>query len=394
MANIEFRYYDNIDDYSKYRYKGKRFDHYFRVNKKTLKRCAVVVGKTSWASKEAPDLAKWRMRLIDAFFKDNKKTNKINIKNERSLEQSEKNIVGYLLGMIYAQAFAQCVLGVRYTLHLKNEEVYVKKKGEKSPDLCGYNKAKNRAFIFEAKGSTVKSAKHDIKVIDKACEQLDDVYEVEFTHISHKFNKNSLTKLAIGTHPNNKGEMELEIVDPIQENSETLTVDSDLMVLKYYFQLYSIIKKSYELHLQPTSLKSNYKIVYLKEESTFIGMLSDIYNFLAPYYEALEEEESLTKTIQYSIYSEVEKILDKWDDSNRPIYIDGKRYIYSNGNRKVALNQKNIQGDKKEEINREIEMKINNVVYENIYEDFYENVSIGIDGTILYTNLDELKEIR
>jgi hypothetical protein len=382
MSGLEFRYYDTLADYKMYGYKGVRFQTNFRVNLYTIRRCAVVVGKTAWAAKEPTELSKWRLGLINAFI-EILPTREIKIKNTEYLEQSEKNAVGYMFGMIYAQVFAQCVLGIRQTMHLKSTEVNVITKG-KWPDLCGYNRPKNRAYLLEAKGSTVEGPKMDQQsTIEKACNQLNEVTEIEFTHINVKFKGNSLTKLAIGTHPNKVGEVELEVVDPVNVNKDSVTINSNLMVLKHYFHIYSLIKKFSGHSIKDTS--SNYKIVYLKEEDFYIGMLKDIFVYLEPIYEKVSGDiiKLINETLgEYQdIYLDIEAILDTWELFKRPIFIGDILYFHNTKGEKYLEISKDDSNEK--EADEENKIKI--------YEDIYNNVSIGIDGTIAYLNLDELK---
>lgn len=376
MGNLEFRYFDTLPKYKERMHNGKRFNSDYGININTIRRCAIVVGRNPWVAKDPLEVLKWRLSLITSFI-EVIPSGEICIKNINYLETTEKSSVGYMLGMIFTQIFAQELLGIRQLLHLTGEEVNVTTVG-KSPDLCGFNKSKNRAYLLEAKGSTILSNKMDNDTVKTACTQLDSVSQIEFTRIEGKFRGNSLTKYIIATHPNINGEFEQEIIDPDEEETCSITVDCDLMILKHYYNVYAILKKFKEEQF----VKDEFIFVKIKSHGFNIGMLKKIFEYLDPIYEEASpnifRKVGNLKIRNYNdIYTKVNKNLDEWQQRNKQLF---NKYNLNLLDKK--MDGTNIREDDCTKREKMSDIKINDDHEDD--KNIEKNSSVGLDGICVY----------
>lgn len=174
-----FNFYKSL---SHYKSRKPKISGNYYTNINTVRRCAVVVGTNPWLEEVPKDVLKWKLALVDAYI-DTTATS-LKLKNISFIEKSEKSAIAFFLGMTFAQVFAQEFLEIRQLYHLdkKGDERFEVLSTGASPDLCGFNKYTNRAYLIEAKGATVitESSPNYFanERVKKGCEQLNSVSAV------------------------------------------------------------------------------------------------------------------------------------------------------------------------------------------------------------------------
>lgn len=375
----------------------------YAISRADLRRSAVVGGNSLWMELDKDreglyEVLKWKLSFINTFIESDNKRGWC-LKNTHHLEKTEKSSVSFHLGMIFTQAIAQKRYQIRHLHHLD-------KKGEKrftffslfkkSPDLVGYCRKSDKAYLFESKGSVVENGTEymDNSNINDGRWQLNSVSEVTFTHTGKDYRAGNLEKLVIATHPvknKTKGkkisdkdskELVIQIVDPISFFRKKLDINSELMILKHYFTIMSLLKFPEAFIHTEDNLKMfkdkqsvaymnyryyrTYRMVEVPEYSFRIGIPLPLYDFLLPYYKHYEEESfSGIK----GIYDRVNKILDFIDFLDA---IEDFMYIISSSIKLLEAPRNKYQSQKGDVMDVVIDM--------NMVTDRVRVFSRGIDG--------------
>ncbi|OZT78255.1 hypothetical protein [Salinicoccus roseus] len=351
---IYYKKYSSVRNYKDNRYminnsqksNNKDYSDFYNLNKFTIIRSAIIVGMLPNSHQNiSREVKLWRIKSVITFIEFNKQ-HVYPSENLDFLEQSEKTIIGYFLGMVFAHIHMQKCYGLRHIAHLKTHGIITKNniyynetnqlvESRRSPDFWGYNKKNKESYLIEAKGSTQKDKRITPNTIERAALQLNDVMEVRFTgnqysntyNISFTEKNKNLNKLIIGTHPFSKqGEyIQEQVVTQSNRIPISLQIDENIMIYHYYCHLIRLLQsekndiKSFILE----EINLEFKVLYLRELNCYIGVMKEIYEVLDP----LVNEEFNINCLKINISKEISKTLDTLEFMEIEKKVDSQKNI-------------------------------------------------------------------
>ncbi|WP_411342604.1 hypothetical protein ACE3MZ_13075 [Paenibacillus sp. WLX1005] len=353
---IKYYKYKNASDYgikSKVAKKPKKPKNLI-INKFTLIKASITVGVTLKEYKDfQKEVLEWKVSNILTFIDSN---NLFTIKHVSSLEQSEKNVVGYFIGMVFAQIHMQQKYNIRYLLHLKRDDIEVINAPGKSnsPDFWGLNHKSGESYLVEAKGSTVCNSKLATKPIKDALCQLKSVNQINYTYqgivTSYSKMNSNLKKLIVATHPDRDKKIIQHIIDPEESASTTFNVNGDKIIFDYYNCLFDLIYN--ESFFVKKIKKIKFNVVYLAAFDCLVGLEDNIYEVILRYkdevFRVLAEEdiyEIFTAEINNTLDNLEGRIIDIQNSNKFSVGIDGVIVLENDQNEIQEIrniNQKSI----------------------------------------------------
>lgn len=148
------------------------------------------------------------------------------------LDQSEKAVLSYYLGMFFTKLISKKLFDIQYLVHLKTAEAYttIRYNTNSRPDFIGVSCVKTNPFsLFEAKGR-----QRNIKnTLAKARDQLDAV-----TYVAGSIPNPKVANMAFFKNDR----LALSIIDPDGENTkEEILISEEGVVRTYYQPIYELI---------------------------------------------------------------------------------------------------------------------------------------------------------
>ncbi len=339
--------------YAKYGDFPKKIDtkETLKVQKLALYAAAVTVGLGLDVKQHTlpREVVSWKLSMIDAFL-DSSNGKNFAVKNIELLEASESGTIGFFFGMIFAHTIAQAKYSIPITFHLgdKKKISYKLKRGEKNyPDLFGIDH-QNKGYLIEAKGSfTTTQSRSYKKTNEKARQQLEAVASIKFTHSNGtvlQYTYQKLTRLIANAYckkvlvnPGNtpkiyEKHIVVDIIDPEPEKGDEVSIHSNEMSLKYYFNLVDILMNQ---TIESKSLNGQNFVLFsipCHSEELKLGLLMEIYDIYKSQIKVIkkdmdkkrnyEDQYELRSLSEDDTYSKVNEILRPLEFTHKAIYND------------------------------------------------------------------------
>ncbi|WP_314039297.1 hypothetical protein [Gemella morbillorum] len=199
-------------------------------------------------------------------------------------ESTIKASISYFIGSISAYAIAEKHHNLSYLFHLKDPIItniqHSTPDKKRFPDYLGlYNNNFNSAFLIEAKGTSMSRLSDD--TISNAKSQVSSISSVDVTLDNTSHTIRNFERHVIGSYFKNK-ELYFCDIDPEEIGDVVYKFDAKSKILMYYKNVMFLLL-FYTTDCQEIKIE-NIKYKFINFDGYRIGLNSDIFNYLVPYY--------------------------------------------------------------------------------------------------------------